>query len=246
MNRMNQPLVMQQTIRSEITQFDAAVNNVNLTTSNQLNQLTNSFGTLKEDFGQIEEIVADAENAVNSITSASFPLMEREHPILCLKVKKHEPGEENEGRLFVTDQRLLYETEKEVVLEKKWFVVTKKKMDRVLDLEVPLGLITEAHKGRVGFMAWDGVYVEIKPGQKYKQAIFDTHGEDAEKLVGAIDYVLSGQADKDRVLTEAIEKPPEGIKAFFCVKCGAPLNVLTTRGIAEVNCMYCGTKNKIQ
>jgi hypothetical protein len=118
---------MQQTIRSEITQFDAAVNNVNLTTSNQLNQLTNSFGTLKEDFGQIEEVVADAENAVNSITSASFPLMEREHPILCLKVKKHEPGEENEGRLFVTDQRLLYETEKEVILEKNGLLSRRRK-----------------------------------------------------------------------------------------------------------------------
>jgi hypothetical protein len=98
----------------------------------------------------------------------------------------------------------------------------------------------------VGFVAWDGVYVEIKPRQKYKQAIFDSHGEDTEKLVGAIDYVLSGKADKDQVLKEAIEKPPEGTKAFFCIKCGAPPNVPITRGIAEVNCIYCGTKNKIQ
>ena len=226
--------------------YNSKVNGFTSKAYEQINQAKNGFGDIKQSIEKIESTINEAEKAVNAAMSASFALMEREHPILCIKVKKLEPGEKNEGRIIITDQRLLYETEKEVVVEKKLFIAIKTRMDRVLDLEIPLGVVTEVHKGRVGLIAWEGVYVELRPSQKYKEVIFDTTGDNTEKMVDPVNYVLSGQADKDKALIAVDEKPIEGPQAFLCIKCGAPLNVATTRGISDVECKYCGTRNKIQ
>jgi len=246
LNRINQPFALEFVLRGEIAIFNSKVDNFTSKAHGQINQAKSGFTELRQNIEKIESITNDAENSINSTQSASFALIEREHPILCIKAKKHEPGEKNEGRIILTDQRLLYETEKEVAIEKKFFIAIKTKTSRTLDLEIPLGIVKEAHKGRVGLIAWEGIYLELRPGQKFNQAIFDTTGDDTEKLIESIDYVLSGQADKDKAMIAVEEKPPEGPKAFLCIKCGAPLDVATTRGIAEVECNYCGTKNKIK
>lgn len=56
--------------------------------------------------------------------------------------------------------------------------------------------------------------------------------------------MFSGEADKDKIMLEV--KPVEGVKAFFCIKCGVSLDVSTTRGVYEVVCKYCETINKIK
>ncbi|MEM3503831.1 MAG: hypothetical protein QXJ62_07565 [Nitrososphaeria archaeon] len=244
LNRINQPFFAEFAIRGEIILYNAKVNTFTSKAYSQINQVKKGLVKVREDIEKIEKIINDAEHAVNAVSSASFILQENEHPLLCVKAKKLEPGEKNEGRVIVTDQRLLYEVEKEVVLERKLFIATKTKTERKLDLEVPLGIIKNVQKGRVGLIAWEGVYIDLHPGQKYSAVVFDTKGDDTEKLIESVNYVLSGQADKDKVIVEA--KIVEEVKAFFCIKCGAPLEVPTTRGIYEVSCKYCGTRNKIK
>ncbi|MCX8188693.1 MAG: hypothetical protein N3F64_03210 [Nitrososphaeria archaeon] len=244
LSRINQPFFVEFAIRGEIILYNTKVSTFTSKAYSQINQVKRGLVKVREDIEKVEKVVSDAEYVVNSIASASFMLKENEHPLLCVKAKKLEPAEKNEGKVTVTDQRLLYEVEKEVVLEKKLFIPTKTKTERKLDLEIPLGIISSVQKGRVGIIAWEGVYIDLKPGQKYKAIVFDTSGDDTEKLIDAINYVLSGQADRDMVLVEV--KPVEGPKAFFCIKCGAPLDVPTTRGVYEVSCKYCGTRNKIQ
>lgn len=246
LNRINQPFIIEFALRGEVMGYTSKVNSFTSKAQTQIDRARSGFSELRNNVEKIGKVVADAEEAVNAAQSASVAMMEKEHPILCVKAKKQSPGEKNEGRVIVTDQRIIYEVEKQVVLEKKLFIATKTKVDRVLDLEIPLGVVTEANKGRVGLIAWEGVYIELKQGQRFKEAVFDTSGDETEKLVEAINYVLSGQADKDKALVAAEEKVVEGPKAFFCLKCGAPLDIATTRGIAEVECKYCGTKNKVQ
>lgn len=199
---------------------------------------------IRKDFEVVEKVVGDAENVLKAVASASFNLFENEYPLLCVNVKKLEPGEKREGRVIVTDQRLLFEIEREVVLERKLFIATKTKVERSLDLEVPLGLIASVQKGRVGLIAWEGVYIDLKPGYKFKAIVFDTNGDDTEKLIDVINYVISGESDRDKIVLES--KSVEEPRAFFCIKCGAPLDVPTTRGIYEVICKYCGTKNRLK
>ncbi len=244
LSRINQPFFAEFAIRGEIILYNAKVNTFTSKAYLQINQARKGLVKVRDDIERVEKIIYDAENAVNSISSASFILQENEHPLLCVKTKKLEPGEKSEGRAIVTDQRLLYEVEKEIVLERKLFIATKTKIERRLDLEVPLGIIASVQKGRVGLIAWEGDYIDLRPGQKYKAIVFDTKGDDTEKLIECINYVLSGQADKDKIMLEV--KPVEGVKAFFCIKCGAPLDVPTTRGVYEVVCKYCGTINKIR
>jgi DNA-directed RNA polymerase subunit RPC12/RpoP len=244
LNRINQPFLVEFAVRGEVTLYNSKVNSFVSRANIQINQAKQGLGEVKENFEKVEKVVVDAENVLSVISSASFPLQENEHPLLSVKAKKLEPGEKCEGRIILTDQRLLFEVEREVVLERKLFIATKTKTERSLDLDVPLGLIASAQKGRVGLIAWEGVYVDLRPGYKFKAVVFDTKGDDTEKVVEAINYVLSGQADKDRTVLEV--KPVEEPKAFFCIKCGAPLYVPTTRGIYEVECKYCGTRNRIK
>ncbi|MGQ9781583.1 MAG: hypothetical protein ACUVQ8_04935 [Nitrososphaeria archaeon] len=246
LHKVNQPFTIEPLVRVEVASFNSRIGGFTSKASGQIEQARAGLTELRQSIEKIEKVVGEAEYSVKMAKSASFTLMEKEHPLLCVKAKKQEPGQKNEGRIIVTDQRLLYEVEREVVVEKKLFIATKTKIDRALDLEIPLGIVSGAHKGRVGLIAWEGVYIELRPGQKFKEAVFDTTGDDTEKLIETIDYVLSGQADKDMVVTEAEQRPVEGPKAFFCIKCGAPLDVATTRGISEATCKYCGTKNKIQ
>ncbi len=244
--RIGQPFAIEPLVRGEVNLFNSRVESFISRAYGQISQAKTGLAELRQNIEKIEKTVLEAEDSISAVRSASFALIDREHPILSVKAKKLEPGQKNDGRIIVTDQRLLYEVEKEVVVEKKLFVATKTKMDRALDLEIPFGLIAEAHKGRVGLIAWEGVYIELRSGQKFKEAVFDTKGDDTERLIEAVNYVLSGQADKDKVTTEAEEKPQEGARAFFCIKCGAPLDIPTARGISEATCKYCGTKNKIK
>ncbi|MEM3404235.1 MAG: hypothetical protein QXJ17_06855 [Nitrososphaeria archaeon] len=246
LNRINQPFLIEFALRADVMGYTSKVNNFSSKAQTQIDNAKRGFSELRNNIEKIGKVVVEGEEAVNAAQSASVAMMEKEHPILCVKAKKQSPGEKNEGRIIVTDQRILYEVEKQVVLEKKLFIATKTKVDRVLDLEIPLGVVAEANKGRVGLIAWEGVYIELKQGQKFKEVVFDTSGDETEKLVEVINYVLSGQADKDKSLVVAEEKVIEGPKAFFCLKCGAPLDLATTRGIAEIECKYCGTRNKIQ
>lgn len=244
LNRINQPFFAEFALKGEIMLYNTKVNTFTSKAYSQINQAKKGLVKIREDIEKVEKIVNDAEHAVDAVSSASFMLQENEYPLLCIKAKKLEPGEKNEGRVIVTDQRLLYEVEKEIVLERKFFIATKTKTERKLDLEVPLGIIKNVQKGRVGLIAWEGVYIDLHAGQKYSAIVFDTKGDDTEKLLEYINYVLSGQADRDKVMLEV--KTVEEAKAFFCIKCGAPLDVPTTRGIYEVSCKYCGTRNKIK
>jgi len=244
LQRINQPFLVEFAVRGEVALYNSKVNSFVSKANVQIGQARQGLAEVRGNFEKIEKVVGDAENALNAVASASFPLHENEHPLLCVKAKKLEPGEKVEGRVILTDQRLLFEVEREVVLERKLFIATKTKTERSLDLEVPLGLISSAQKGRVGLIAWEGVYIDLRPGYKFKAVVFDTKGDDTDKMVEAINYVLSGQADRDMTVVEV--KPAEGPKAFLCIKCGAPLDVPTTRGVYEVVCKYCGTKNRLQ
>ncbi|MGB9727058.1 MAG: hypothetical protein ACPLZF_01500 [Nitrososphaeria archaeon] len=244
LNRLGQQFSPEFVLGGEVSVFSSKVNSFVSRANGQIIQARKGLMEIRRDFEEIEKVVGDAENVLKAVASASFNLLENEHPLLCVSVKKLEPGEKRDGRVIVTDQRLLFEVEREVVLEKKLFIATKTKIERSLDLEVPLGLIASAQKGRVGLIAWEGVYIDLRPGYKFKAIVFDTKGDDTGKLIDIINYVISGESDRDKIVLET--KPVEGPKALFCIKCGAPLDVPTTRGLYEVECKYCGTKNRLK
>ncbi len=77
------------------------------------------------------------------------------------------------GALFFTNERLIFEKREEVVLEKKLFIATKKQLVKEVKFDFPVGFVKDIAKGRVGFLAWGGVYVNFKEGSTVNQLVFD-------------------------------------------------------------------------
>ncbi len=187
-----------------------------------------------------------AENTVALFSQASFPLKPEESPILAIdgKIMK---GDKSEGTLYFTNQRFVFEGKREVVLEKKLFIVTKKKTERAVMLEQPIGALQEIVKGRVGLIAWTGIYVRFKPECRLEETPFDVKGWEADVINRFFNYIIGGEADRDVAQTRGTpSNVTPAIKVVRCTHCDAPYTQEIFRGQTSVKCEYCGTQIIIQ
>jgi len=200
---------------------------------------------LRELFSSINSIEGDlkiAEQTVELLSQASFPLKEDESPVLAVEGKILK-GDKNEGTLFFTNQRFVFEAKKEVVLEKKFFIVTKKKIERIVLINQPIGALQEISKGRVGLIAWTGLFVKFKPDSREEDAQFDVEGWEADAAIKYFDYIIDGEADKDISATKGTtttEKP--SVQLVSCSRCHAPYTREVFKGQKSVICDYCGAQ----
>ncbi len=131
--------------------------------------------SLNDFLGSINAIDRDlkiAEKTVELFSFASFALKPDESPVLAIEGKIM--GKEKcDGTLYFTNQRFIFEGKMEVVLEKKLFIATKKRTERTVLMEQPIGALQEILKGRVGLVAWTGIYIRFKPGLGLEETPFD-------------------------------------------------------------------------
>lgn len=187
-----------------------------------------------------------AENTVALFSQASFPLKPEESPVLAIdgKIMK---GDKSEGTLYFTNQRFVFEGKREVVLEKKLFIVTKKKTERTVMLEQPIGALHEIVKGRVGLIAWTGIYVRFKPECRVEETSFDVKGWEADVISRFFNYIIGGEADRDIAQIRGIpSNVTPAIKVVRCTHCDAPYTQEIFKGQTSVKCEYCGTQIIIQ
>ena len=153
---------------------------------------------LNDFLGGINAIDRDlkiAERTIELFSSASFPLKPDESPILAVEGKIVDK-DKCDGTLYFTNQRFIFE-EKEVVPEKKLFVATKKRTERAVLMEQPIGALQEILKGRVGLVAWTGVYIRFKPELGLEEIPFDVKGRGADAITRFFQYIIGGEADRD-------------------------------------------------
>jgi DNA-directed RNA polymerase subunit RPC12/RpoP len=188
-----------------------------------------------------------AEQTLEFFTEANFPMKQDESPVLAItgKILK---GDKNEGILYFTNQRFIFEAKKEVVLEKKLFIVTKKKIERVVMIDQPIGAVKEISKGRVGFIAWTGIYVKFKPDSNQEEVQFDVEGWEADLIGKFFDYIVGGDADKDISALKVVTGTPAtpSIQLVYCPRCSAPYTREIFKGQKTVQCQYCGTQIVVQ
>ena len=200
-------------------------------------------------FSSVSAIDADlkiAENTLGLFGQANFPLKEDESPVLAFEGKILK-GDKSEGTLFFTNQRFIFEAKKEVVLEKKLFIVTKKKTERIVVINQPIGAIQEINKGRVGFLAWTGIYVKFKSSTGQEETQFDVKGSEADIVKRFFDYLISGDADTDIAKIKGATPTAAPTKQLVrCPHCFAPYTREVYKGQKTVQCEYCGTQIVIE
>jgi len=211
------------------------------TIKNSVDELLASVEALSRSFSSVEGAVSHAEYALNELGRSKVQLREGEHVVGAFRVKLL-GDDKRKGYFYVTSERLIFEEEREEVLKKVLFIATKKRKIREVALEFPIGYVKDASPGRVGFFAGKGVYITLTDG---RALTFDMDDYLVDSLIRDINYVLSGEADRDRV--DAV--PEAGglkIKVIKCPYCGAPVRVQLVRGLRSVTCEYCGSTIAIQ
>ncbi|MCS7114995.1 MAG: hypothetical protein RMJ15_07220 [Nitrososphaerota archaeon] len=199
--------------------------------------------SLNEFLGSINAIDRDlkvAEKTMELFSYASFPMKEDESPVLAIEGKIM-TGQKCEGTLYFTNHRFIFEGKREVVLEKKLFIATKKKTERTMLIEQPIGALQEISKGRVGLIAWTGIYVKFKPERRLEETPFDVKDWEADVITRFFKYIIGGEADRDIAAIKGITvKEAPSIQVVRCPNCGAPYTKEIYKGQTSVQCEYCG------
>jgi DNA-directed RNA polymerase subunit RPC12/RpoP len=229
-------------VRSSASSLSLEVSSLKGRTASETSKFSISLNEFKSSVSALDRDLRIAETTMGWVSQASFPWKEGESPVLALKAKIM-MGDKNEGTLFLTNQRFIFEGTKEVVLKRVLFIATKKKTVRTVLVDQPIGIIQEISKGRVGLLAWAGVYVRFKPASGLEEMPFDVKGEEVDMTTKFFNYIISGEADVDiaTVRGEAPKIAPPTVKVLRCPTCGAPYTREVYRGQTSVQCEYCGS-----
>jgi hypothetical protein len=222
--------------------LDLRLNTVKVLVYNFSSRIDKDMLPLQSILAPLEQGVSVAEEVVKLTSAASYQWKEGETPVIAIHAKNM--NEKTEGVLTLTNHRVIYEIEKEVVLKKTFFIVTEKKMERSTSIERPIGAVSKITKGRVGLLAGDGLYVEFKQGDI--QLKLDTKGEDADRVIKFYSLIVSGQVDDELGKSTPVEHKTDEKRIVSCPKCGAPYTDEIYRGQQTVQCKYCNTLITVQ
>jgi hypothetical protein len=178
-----------------------------------------------------------AEEVVKLTSASSFQWKEGESPVVAVHAK--DMNEKMDGVLTLTNQRIIYEGEKEIILKKTLFIVTEKKIERTTIHERPIGSVKHITKGRVGLLAGAGLYIEFKQGDL--ELKLDTKNEEADRVIKFYGQITNGQIDEELNKLVPAEPKKDEKRIVSCPKCGAPYTDEIYRGQQTVQCKYCGT-----
>jgi hypothetical protein len=198
---------------------------------------------MKELSGGLSAVERDlkiAETTVTLFGHATFPMTKDEAAVLAIEGKLME-GEKPHGTLYFTNHRFLFEAQKEVVLEKKLFIVTKKRIELSVMLERPIGALQDISKGRVGLIAGTGVFVQFRPEVGIPVKPFDVERWEADVITRFFRYITGGEADRDIATVRGVPPTAPAAKLLRCLACGAPHSGEIYQGQTSVNCEYCGS-----
>jgi len=209
-------------------------------------QVTGPVKELSSGLSAVDRDLKIAETTVTLFGQAAFPMKQEETPVLAIEGKLME-GEKPHGTLYFTNQRFLFEAEKEVVLEKKFFIATKKRIERVVMTERPIGALQDITKGRVGLIAGTGVYVQFRPEVGVPVTPYDVRGWEADVITRFYRYITGGEADRDIATVRGVAAPTApSILLVRCAACGAPHSGEIYQGQSSVSCEYCGNTMAIK
>ena len=232
-------------ISSKLEQSSAQLDNLKSEISAASNTLQGMLNSASAGIGKAEKQIADAEAMLDELDAASFRLLPGEAPVAMAHAEwLRGKDDEVKGLLFITDHRLIFERNEEVVTKRRLLVFTEKKKVREMMMETPIGAVEDVAIERVGglFKKQMVKVVFTAPPAPYPQMLMSLRG-DAEEWKGLITRVITEDLEKERVAGEAQEQPQEPAEptVLRCTGCGATLTAPIVKGMKSIQCEYCGT-----
>ena len=211
-------------------------------TVSEASRVTAPIAEVMSSLSAVDRDLKVGETTVALFAQAAFPIKQEESPVLAI-AGKNMGQEKVDGTLYFTNQRFVFEGKKEVVLEKKLFIVTKKRIDKVVMVEQPIGALSEISKGRVGLIAGIGIYIKFRPEIGLPDVVYDVKGWEADVITRFFSYITGGEADRDIAATKGLApSQAPAIKLTRCPYCGAPQSGEIYKGQTTIKCEYCGSQ----
>jgi len=223
-----------------LQEIESGIPQARLQLSEMQNSIVGALSPLEKKLESINADLARAESTLAVLEGASFPWEEGETPILAFRAK--DLNNDREGFITFTNLKFVFEHEKEIVLKKRLFVVTEKKIMREVIVQKPIGMVTSLSKGKVGFFKGSGLFIKFASEAGIPEMKIDTTDQDAKWATNTYKYIISGQADKELAATAPSESEEQKApQLIICPICSAPYTEKIYRGQTSINCEYCGT-----
>jgi len=217
------PLYMQ--VKSALASAQAQAEAAEDTVFAQFDAYDDEVSSLDTHFDWVEWML-------DALKTATFQLMATESGVAAVEAQWLRPGLEPEnGVLFLTDQRLLWE-------------------DRVGDfevkLEVPLSQVLAVQTEEEDDEETDIIVCSLDAGAPVSEARFLLSQPVGEPWVQMINRARAGEYARDR--SEPVDETElERIRQAptECSNCGAPFTAPILRGQTEIVCTYCGAVTRL-
>jgi len=202
-----------------------------------------TYDQLESEVEVIASRIARLNWVLDQVDEASFQLLPTEAVIMAVKAQwERGRKDEPEGRLFLTDQRLIFEQKQQVATKKVLFITTEKKTIQELLLEVPVALVEEVISSKKGLLGHED-HLEVTFAHTAPRAFAHFHidGQRSKDWKALIGRAKAGEFDRDRAVkldkdvVERVRSAPTR-----CPVCNAPMTQKVLRGMDSITCEYCG------
>jgi hypothetical protein len=201
--------------------------------------------------GPVVDTIKDARAALTKIhalldkfEAASFKLQAGENPIAAVGASWEDAqGGAKKGVLFLTDDRVRFEHDEEVVTKKTlfFFAAETKRVQQLL-IDEPIGHLASSDDATRGWVFKDQLlaFAWTQSAKGPKKTTFELESGTAKEWDTLVESIKDGSIAADAVEGSAPAAPVVLRFPEKCTGCGANLPA-PTRGNKTLSCPYCGT-----
>jgi hypothetical protein len=214
--------------------------------------LRGQYDDLGNELEAVEAELARLAWTMDQVEAAPFTLLAGEAPLRAASARRMR-GPDEEGRpglLFLTDQRLLFVYQEEIVTQRFLFITLKRELIQDLEFEVPVRAVTAVETaqqsgGVLGLKSVPTLDVRFDASAPLAEARWLLPRNDAAAWVALLGRARTGDVDAGR--TDDAARAAEALDAARrqapaqCPNCSAPLDLPAVRGATAITCRYCGT-----
>jgi len=222
---------------SQLANIEFKVSRLQGRVSALTSRVSGAIGDTLNKLQSLDQNVSVAERTLSLTSGSSFQWKQGESPILSVNAK--DLKNDVKGILNLTNQRFIFESEKEVVLKKRLFIVTQKKKVRETTVAKPIGMVEDIVKGRVGILSGAGLYITFKPNSGQQEMKLDTKGGDTDLVLRFHKFISTGEADHELATTGSGKTDEQKLAPVICPRCCAPYSEEIYRGQTSLQCQYC-------
>lgn len=233
--------------RTIVTQVDSAADGLESKVKAATDTLRGSYDAYKQEVDTLTTRLAGLKTLLTWTAEAKFRLLNGEGVYAAVEAKWDRDGKDDpRGRLFLTDQRLIFERKEEVATKKLLFITTEKELVHEVMLEVPVRVIEQSVASDKGLFGHeDHLDIAFTSDAPVRAAHFHLDGQDNKQWVIWLGQAKSGAFDRERAIKPDPAADKTATAPTKCPSCGANFTKPLLRGQTEIVCDFCGSVTRL-